>query len=101
MRTRPFFSALASRNPGGRIAAARLRVRCASAGLDLAAVVFVLGLAPLAVHAACPDEPKASVDWSGCEKQRLLLGKANPHGAQLRPAPFQCSDIARANLPVA
>ncbi len=93
-----FSSAVASRNPEGGIAADPLRVDRGAAGLRSAAAIIVLGFAPLVAQAACSDEPKAKVDWSGCEKQRLIMGKANLQGARLGGAQFDGSDFAQANL---
>ena len=98
MRMLPYFSALTSRNPGGGIAPDRLRAGCGAAGLRSAALVLVLGFSPFAAQAACSDEPKAKVDWSGCEKQRLIMGKANLQGAKLSGTQFDGSDFAQANL---
>ena len=62
------------------------------------ALIVVLCLLPVAAHAACKDAPKAGVDWNGCEKQRVMLGKADLRGAKITGADFEGSDLASANM---
>ena len=49
-------------------------------------------------QAACTDVPAASVDWSGCEKHRLILRKVNLQGARLVGADLNGTDLEAANL---
>ena len=64
-----------------------------------AILVLAFLLAPLALHAACTDEPRAGVDWSACEKHRLILRKADLQGAHIDGADLNGSDqIGRAHV---
>ena len=60
--------------------------------------VYCFRPAPMTVQAACKDAPKAGVDWNGCEKQRLMLGKADLKGARIVGAELDGTDLANANL---
>ena len=62
------------------------------------AALALLFLAPLSAWAACGNAPAAGVDWSGCEKARLILRKAELQGAKLDGATLNGSDLAQANL---
>lgn len=77
----------------GSHATAGLRVRL----LGLLLVTLVSTLGPDA-HAACGDSPRPGVDWTGCEKPRLILRGVNLAGARLSDADFNGTDFQRANL---
>lgn len=62
------------------------------------AALLLLLLAPLSVLAACNDAPAAGVDWGGCEKNRLILRKAELRGARLANAMLDGTDLAQAKL---
>src|SRR5690349_15750614 len=62
------------------------------------ALAFAIGLWPLAAHAACTDAPRGAVDWNGCDKQRLMLGKVNLTGLRAVGTDLGGTDLANANL---
>ncbi len=82
-----------------------LNFRCSISTVDfgvvrlrLVSLLLLLSLAPFAAQAGCADAPKAGVDWSGCEKMRLILRKADLQGARLGGVDLNGSDLALANL---
>ena len=64
----------------------------------LVALLCGLCLLPAAALAACNDAPAAGVDWGGCEKNRLILRKAQLQGAKLAGTTLNGGDLAQANL---
>ena len=50
------------------------------------------------VWAGCSDPPNAGVDWTTCDKTRLVLRGANLAGARLADADMNGTDLQRANL---
>jgi uncharacterized protein YjbI with pentapeptide repeats len=70
----------------------RQRLWCGPAAL----VVTLLGAGP--AWAGCNDAPAPGVDWTQCEKPRLLLRAANLTGAQLAGADFNGTDLQNAKL---
>lgn len=71
--------------------------RIAALGQMLAFLCVVWGAAGTA-WAACSDPPNAGVDWSACEKVRLVLRGANLAGARLAGADLNGTDLQGANL---
>jgi uncharacterized protein YjbI with pentapeptide repeats len=68
----------------------------------VAAALFAI-LFPLPVHSGCGDKPDAAVDWTGCSKERLMLGDTDLTGgifenAFLSGTGFDGALLARANL---
>jgi uncharacterized protein YjbI with pentapeptide repeats len=70
---------------------ARARARAAVCG-TLGVVVLLAFAAPLA-RAACTDSPRAGVDWSKCQKGRLIM-----RGAELSSGSFKGTDFGRSDL---
>lgn len=64
--------------------------------LVLLAGVFLSHAAP--AGAACPDSPRAGVDWSGCDKRHLHLKGENLSAAILSGADLSRSDFLKATL---
>ena len=64
----------------------------------LVALLCGLCLLPAAALAACNDAPAAGVDWGGCEKNRLILRKAQLQGAKLAGSTLNGGDLAKAEL---
>jgi len=60
--------------------------------------LLVCAFASAAVQAACADAPKAAVDWTGCEKHRLILRKAELQGARMAGADLNGTDLEQAKL---
>ena len=60
------------------------------------ALIFVLE-APEAL-AKCRDRPKPGVDWTRCEKERLILRAADLSGAVLERTDLSESDMTDAKL---
>lgn len=77
---------------------ARQEPRRRSATLrGLAFAVWVCGCGGGAL-AACKDPPAAGVDWTECDKHRLVLNGANLAGAKLTGSDLNGTDLQRANL---
>ena len=60
------------------------------------ALIVVFEAAP--AFAKCRDRPKPGVDWTRCEKERLLLGGADLSGAILERTDLSEADMTEANL---
>ncbi len=60
------------------------------------AVFFILE--STAALAKCKDRPKPEVDWSKCEKERLILRGADLTGAMLEWTDLSMSDMTDAKL---
>jgi len=61
-------------------------------------IVLAAGLSGQAAHAGCGEAPGPGVDWTQCEKPRLVLRGVNLAGARLGGADFNGTDFQRANL---
>ena len=48
--------------------------------------------------AGCRDKPEAGVDWSGCDKERLILREQDLKGANLERTDLSESDLSEAQL---
>ena len=67
-------------------------------GLGLLLLLLVFVLETPAAFAGCRDRPKPGVDWSKCEKERLILRGTDLRGAILIQTDLSMSDMADANL---
>ena len=63
----------------------------------LAALLVVVTYQPTA-WAGCRDKPQAAVDWSGCDKERLILRGQDLQGANLERTDLSESDLSEINL---
>jgi len=70
-------------------------LRTASFALAIAASMFTPSLAQ-AVH--CNSPPSPGLDWSNCNKRKLMLERSNLEGATLISADFTSSDLRGTNL---
>ena len=64
---------------------------------QLAVTLCLLGAAT-ATRAGCQDKPAAGVNWTDCEKLRLILRKAELQGAKLVNTDLNGSDLEGSNL---
>ena len=62
-----------------------------------AAITLIAGLSESAL-AKCGESPGPGVDWSGCEKERLILRGKDLEGANLARADFSKSDMTGIKL---
>src|SRR5215213_8150428 len=51
--------------------------------------------------AKCGDSPARGVDWSGCSKNNLMLGRQNLTGANLQRTILTGTDLSGSNLSTA
>lgn len=79
-------------------AAARLVPGGRTAALRRVALAVLVCMGSSGALAACKDPPAAGVDWTGCEKHRLVLAGANLAGARLIGADLNGTDLQRASL---
>jgi hypothetical protein len=63
----------------------------------IAALLVVAAYQPSA-WAGCRDKPKAAVDWSGCDKERLILRGRDLQGANLERTDLSESDLSEITL---
>ena len=70
---------------GGRAAGCRFEAGIARIG-------------PAAAWAGCSDPPGAKVDWSKCQKNRLILRNADLSEARFHRTNLSASDLMEANL---
>jgi uncharacterized protein YjbI with pentapeptide repeats len=63
-----------------------------------AAALFLLALPVSPALAECNDEPGPDVDWSECEKVRLMFGSADLSNGEFVETFFTSTDLAGANL---
>jgi uncharacterized protein YjbI with pentapeptide repeats len=66
--------------------------------LRLGLLLLVFALETPTALANCRDHPKPGVDWSKCEKERLILRGTDLSGAILKRTDLSKSDMAGANL---
>src|SRR5262245_57004025 len=68
----------------------------------LARAVVVASLASAFAHdpaaAACNEEPAPGVDWSECQKTRLMFGSADLSNGEFVETVFSATDLSKANL---
>src|SRR5436190_11992880 len=64
----------------------------ASAGLFLVALVISPALAE------CSDDPGPGVDWSECQKSKLMFGSADLSNGDFVQTTFTATDLSGANL---
>lgn len=89
--------AILSLRSAGRPIVARSRSRSVASRRAVASAL-VLGLWAGLAQARCNDPPEPGVDWTRCEKPRLVLRGVNMAGARLADADFNGTDFQRANL---
>jgi uncharacterized protein YjbI with pentapeptide repeats len=65
-------------------------------GLSIAALILGLSTAPSL--AGCRDNAAAGVDWSECDKMRLMLGQVDLSGGEFVQTFFSSSDLRGANF---
>lgn len=65
-------------------------------GVIAALLVVMISQSP--AWAGCRDKPKAGVDWSGCDKERLILRGQDLKGANLERADLSESDLSNIDL---
>jgi uncharacterized protein YjbI with pentapeptide repeats len=74
--------------------AARHRTRRSAIG----AALLLLALPTSPALAECNDEPGPEVDWSECQKARLMFGSADLSNGEFVETFFTSTDLAKANL---
>ena len=65
--------------------------------LGLGLLLLVFALETPTAFANCRDRPKPGVDWTKCEKERLILRGTDLSGAILKRTDLSMSDMAGAN----
>ncbi|WP_455274515.1 pentapeptide repeat-containing protein [Rhizobium herbae] len=66
--------------------------------LVLGLSIFFIFFTGPAAATHCQSSPATGLDWSGCNKSRIMLGNANLEGANLSSANFTQTDLRSANL---
>ena len=61
-------------------------------------LLFAFAFAPHAAYAACADPPKPGVDWTKCEKRRLILRDSDLVKGRFAGTDFGRSDLFGAKL---
>src|SRR5687768_16237710 len=74
-----------------------MRARCKHR-VTAAFTVLVATAYPIAAEAKCNDHPASGVDWSQCEKMRLMLGGSDLSGGTFEETSLPATDLSGANL---
>jgi len=83
-----------ARLPGSSRVTSRWAAQLAPALL----AVPMLSLSAGSASADCKEEPKPGVDWSDCQKTRLMIGGADLSGGIFNQTFFTSTDLREANL---